>query len=765
MRGYWHFTAIAAAMSILTVYFHSYLFIIGFFLWLLFLYYFHRLKKLPIIVSFILLLFFSIYIPDVDTLPFPDGSTAKEDVSFTGKIVRPPSITEKKAEWVMQDDQSHKKIAVIFFPGNETSHLDLKNHSSFKQGAHCTVKGKLKPPSPARNPGQFDFQTYLFEQGISRQIIISSQHDMHCTGTSFFHNIYLSRTKLIDHINTTFSRYTSAWLNGLVFGDDSGIKEDVSDLFKRWSLSHILAISGLHVGLAVGILYFLFVKLNMLTKEKTQWLIICFLPFYTYLAGGEPSVQRASGMVLLLAILNKIKIRFSVTDALSIVFLLLIIFDKFIVYHVGFQLSFAVTFGLMLSGSWINKSESRLLQLLQISFISQLMILPLQLAYFSTFQPLSILLNVIVVPYFSLFVIPFMFFLLFLSFLPTIVTDSFDLLFVHIHRTFIVVLEKFDIYADFPFIIGDITITFAVFYYVLLFSLMRYIQRMDVNKAFAYGCCLSLLICCMAIRPYLSPVGSVTMLDMGQGDAYVIELPYRKGVIFMDAGANFSFEDFQADEKVYEYIIKPYLYSKGISKVDAAFLSHEDIDHMGSVPYMIKDIGVDEVIISDYYELEEQTASQWETYGTHIKRLSHKDGINVGGQRFEAVAPGENMNSPNENSLVLFSKIGGQRWLFTGDAGVQAEKEIMNSHSGLVADILKVGHHGSDTSTSEDFIKHLQPDYALISVGENNSYGHPSKKVLETLEKENVQIFRTDQHGAVQFRFKKGEGTFVKYLP
>src|SRR5699024_10154089 len=178
--------------------------------------------------------------------------------------------------------------------------------------------------------------------------------------------------------------------------------------------------------------------------------------------------------------------------------------------------------------------DFRFVQILQVSFVSQLMILPLQFAYFSTFQPLSIVLNVIVVPYFTLFVIPFMFFLLPFSFLPlpVVVTDFFDHLFIRIHRLFVMMLEKVDTYADFPFIIGDISMHFAVIYYVLFFIFMRHLQRAHISKAFVYGFCLSLLIRSMAVRPYLSPVGRVTMLDIGQGDAYVIELPYRKGVIF-----------------------------------------------------------------------------------------------------------------------------------------------------------------------------------------------------------------------------------------
>lgn len=765
MRGYWHFTAIATAISILTVYSDSYLFIIGFFLWMVYLYYCHQLGKLPIIISFVFLLFFSFYIPGIDINSSPDERMLADDESFTGKIVRPPSITEKKAEWLLQGEQSNHKTAVVFFPGKEPTHLSLQYYSLFKLGSRCTVKGKLNSPSQARNPGQFDFQKYSLQQGISSQIIISSPEDMQCTGASPLHSIYSFRMKLMDHIDMTFSGYTSAWLKGLVFGDDSSIDEDVSDLFKKWSLSHLLAISGLHVGLVVGLLYFLLVKLNIVTREGAQWLLICFLPIYALLAGGEPSVKRACGMVLLFIILNKIKLRFSVTDTLSIVFLLLIVSDKFIVYHAGFQLSFAVTFGLMLSRSWFGQSDSRFVQVLRVSFVSQLMILPLQLAYFSTFQPLSILINVLAVPYFSLFVIPFMFILLPLSFLPTVLTGLFDHLFVSIQKLFIVMLEKVDVFADFSFVIGDIPAGFTISYYVLFFIFMRYVQKEYMGKAFAYGCCLSLLICIMAIRPYLSPAGSVTMLDMGQGDVYVIELPYRKGVIFMDAGANFSFDDFQPDEKVYEHIIKPYLYSKGISKVDAVLLSHEDVDHMGSVPFMIEDIGVDEVIISDYYELDQQTATEWEAHGAHIKRLSHKEKININGQHFQAVAPVKNMNSPNENSLVVLTELGGMSWLFTGDAGVQAEKEIMKTYPHLTADVLKVGHHGSDTSTSEAFVNQLQPDYALISAGENNSYGHPAKEVLDTMENENVHIFRSDLDGAVQFHFKNNRGTFSKHLP
>src|SRR5699024_437655 len=159
----------------------------------------------------------------------------------------------------------------------------------------------------------------------------------------------------------------------------------------------------------------LLTKLNLLTKEKAQWLLIFFLPFYAVIAGGEPSVWRASLMVLLFLLISKLNIKFSVTDVLSFIFIILIAMDKYIVYDIGFQLSFSVTLGLLLSKNWLSQTNVSLFSILKISFVSQLVILPLQIAYFSNFQPLSILLNVIVVPYFSLFVIPLMFFIFLLS--------------------------------------------------------------------------------------------------------------------------------------------------------------------------------------------------------------------------------------------------------------------------------------------------------------------------------------------------------------
>jgi competence protein ComEC len=403
-----------------------------------------------------------------------------------------------------------------------------------------------------------------------------------------------------------------------------------------------------------------------------------------------------------------------------------------------------------------------LFQTLQISFIAQMMILPLLITYFSYFQPLSILLNVIVVPYFSLFVIPGMFMLLITSPL-SILTGIFDQIFIFVHGHFLTFVTFVDAHLNFPWVTGSMPLIFIIGYYVFLFIMMFHMEKNNRNKAFVYGLCICLLMISILIRPYLSPEGRITMLDIGQGDAFIVELPYRRGVVMIDAGASFSFEEMEPNKNVYNQIIKPYIYDRGIRQIDAIYISHEDIDHMGSVSFMVNELDVEQILISDYFQLDEQTALHWMDNNVEIKRISRNEELEIGGQHFHVLAPIGDKHGANENSLVLYTEAGGERWLFAGDIGKQEEKEILKRYPNLHVDVLKVAHHGSDTSSDQSFIDVLNPDFALIPVGVNNSYGHPSSEVINRLE--NAVILRSDKNGAVQFRYKQNEGTFYKFLP
>ncbi|SFD55923.1 competence protein ComEC [Lentibacillus persicus] len=756
MRGYWHFPAFGVTASFLAVIFTSKWFVIIFAFWLLYLYMKQRLGTVVAIVTLTFSILAYNYIPELEKTSDEKTIALSESA---GQITSPITETPSRIAFEFTLETSDEAYLIVHFKEDHT----IEHH--LKYGAECVIAGRPELPDPARNPGQFDYQNYLLTQGITYQIVIDSLEEINCTGSSPMTNVYKLRHDLLAYVQANISPETSAWLNALVLGDDGQIDVGITELFQRWNLTHLMAISGLHVGLVVGFLYFLLVKLNLMTKEKAQWVVIFFLPLYALLAGGEPSVMRASMMVLLFIIAGKMNWKFSVTDVISIVFLLLIFMNPYIIYHVGFQLSFCVTLGLLLSKNWLAATSVSFFTVLNISFVSQMMILPLQVEYFYTFQPLSILVNLIIVPYFSLFVIPCMFLLLLLTPVSSLVTSFIDKYFLFVHDVVLSCLQFIDQMFYFPWVIGSFPLAGAAAYYGLFLVMMKKLEIHEVGQAFKYGCFLTALIMLAVLRPYLSPEGNVTVLDIGQGDAIVIELPYRKGVMLVDAGAEINFEEDNPSEDVYTDIIKPYLYSRGISRVDAVFISHDDTDHMGSLMYMSEDIPISNVFVSHYYTFAQPAAQRLADNGTAVVRTEPGETIQIGEQLIHVLSPAKDYRDSNENSLVLYAEIGGKDWLFTGDIGTETEKTVLNDFPGLTADVLKVAHHGSNTSTDPKFLDQIRPEYGLISAGQNNPYGHPHSGVIESLEQTGTVILRTDESGAVQYTFKGGEGTFTTYLP
>ncbi|MBO1003460.1 DNA internalization-related competence protein ComEC/Rec2 [Pseudogracilibacillus auburnensis] len=761
-KDYWYIFALSATVSVITLSLNTYIVICLFFFWLLYVYVQKKISITLLISALLSFFFFYFY------LPAPTTSTSEQVNEsrsvFYGEIVSPIIETDKKIEFTFRDERTSEQIVIVYFVNDEN---ELVEHhvGQLQYGAVCKIEASLSIPDGARNPYQFDYRLYLLKKAISYQIVIPTLEDITCKENhSLMQSIYSMRTYLLNKTESKLQTDTAAWLHALVLGHDGLLEQETIELFQRWSLSHILAISGLHIGIVVGIIYLVLVRFSITTKEKAQWIMMVFLPIYAILAGSQPSVWRASLMIVFVIFINKIKLKYNYTDILSIVFLLLIIIEKYIVYHIGFQLSFAVTFGLILSSKWIAEATSNMERVLQISFVSQMMILPLQIHYFSTFQPLSILLNVIVVPYFSLFVIPVMFIILLSIFLPTIVIELFQHIFLFIHQHFLHFIMIVDDKFNFPFIIGEIPISLVIIYYLLFVFLMISLEKRNQIKSFQYGMYVALFIIYLTIRPYFSPIGTVTMLDIGQGDAFVVELPYRKGVFIIDAGASFTFPDFKPSDRVYKQIIRPYLYGRGIHTIDAVFISHNDLDHDGSVRYIVEGFEVKEVIISPFHELDDQTITAWKEANVPVTYAAFNERMIRNSQAFHVLSPEKDKHDDNENSLVLYTELGGKSWLFTGDIGKETEKGIVKKFRNLQIDVLKVGHHGSNTSTDPYFLNEIAPNYALISAGVNNSYGHPTEEVLQTLSDEQIIIFRTDLHGAVQYQFKEEQGIFNTFF-
>ncbi|WLV23619.1 DNA internalization-related competence protein ComEC/Rec2 [Aciduricibacillus chroicocephali] len=763
MKGFWHYGALGVTALIFAKMLGNLLFVAAFVLWLAGLFIMRRIPALPFFLANTLLIVFYVMLPEQvnDVLPFSEKGRLGQQAGIISSSVE---IENRKLSFSFTPDGRRDEVLALYFLKEDES----INKGMLQHGAYCLFAGSLETPDPATNPGEFDFAKHLHRAGFKQQLIITDLEKAKCSGKSKWASIFDLRNELLEVSSSRLSSYTSSWHKALVLGDDKALPDEVIELFQRWSLSHLLAISGLHVGLIVTMIYFLVVNLGLLTKEKAQWALIIMLPAYAFIAGGQPSVWRASLMTALVILLFKIKLSLKTSDIISIVFLTLLLFSPSMITNVGFQLSFLVSFGIILSQRWLSRSESLFVAMLRLGFVSQMMILPLQIAYFQQLQPLSIILNMIIVPYFSFFVIPVMFILFLLlllplSEMPIIILSS---CFEKIHPQVMKFVTFIDQYADFPILPGESFLRLSPLYVFTFILFMHFLLEERKNKAFIAGIASVAVLLAPALIPYFSNEGRVTMLDIGQGDAFVIEQPYRKGVIIIDAGASFSYETMEPNRNVYRRIISPFFKSRGIQHIDAVFISHEDLDHDGSLPFILEELSVGKVIASPLYEPALFIQKAIQKSGANLQYLAAGEVKKIGDIEFHALSPLEKTESANENSLVLFVEIGNRSWLFTGDIGHPAERKLIESYPGINANILKAGHHGSKNSTDEQFIKQLNPEYALISAGRGNRYGHPAPEVLEILQRNNVKVFRTDQSGAVIYRYKDGHsGTFLPFRP
>ena len=236
----------------------------------------------------------------------------------------------------------------------------------------------------------------------------------------------------------------------------------------------------------------------------------------------------------------------------------------------------------------------------------------------------------------------------------------------------------------------------------------------------------------------------ITMLDVGQGDSILIEFPFNRGNILIDTGGNDSYS-------IIKNITIPYLKKRGIKNIEYLIISHGDYDHMGEAINLVNNFKVDNVIFNcgEYQDLEKELIKVLDK--KNIKYNTCINSIDVNNNKIYFLSTREYDNE-NDNSNVIYFNYNNYKFLFMGDAGVEVEEDLIEKYNLQDIDVLKVGHHGSKTSSSKEFINEINPKYSIISVGKNNRYGHPNDSVLDNLE--NSKIYRTDEDGSIMFKIK-----------
>ncbi|MDQ0218237.1 DNA internalization-related competence protein ComEC/Rec2 [Peribacillus cavernae] len=640
-------------------------------------------------------------------------------------------------------------------------------------GLSCPVKGTLEKAEPNRNINSFNYQEYLRQQGTYWILYAGTFSLKNCTFEKgdILQSIKRIRGKGIDYVETHFPVDTKGFVSALLFGEQKEINEEELSDFQRLGLVHLLAISGLHVSFLAGMVFYSGIRLGV-TRERMNLALLILLPIYVILSGASPSVWRACLMAMLFFLLSLAKKNLSITKSIIIVYISLLFIQPYMLFDIGFQLSFAAAFSMIMSSAIFSRSESKILQLFMISFICQLSTLPILTFHFYEISVLGVLLNIVFVPLYS-FLLPFSI----AAFIIHIVYPPAGDFFIYfLNMVFTLSNEAAGLAARLP--LASIAFGKPTFIIMLLLvgSLLLFFIFWDLSSfktAKYYLAALALIMSFQLHIEKMSPYGEVVFIDIGQGDAILIKLPFDRGNYLIDTGGRLLFkqESWKKRRKSFttgKDIIVPLLKSKGVDRLDKLILTHPDADHIGSTGEIIEEITVKEMIIGRGTEqeyVEKGVIEKARAAGLKITTVQRGDQWKMGDAAFYILHPYREEENPNESSVIIYAVFGGQRWLFTGDLGVEGEEQILKVFPHLRADVLKAGHHGSKTSTSDMLLDHLKPRTAIISAGKRNRYGHPHAEVVEALQRRRITIYRTDINGGILYRFSDDGGTFSSVLP
>lgn len=647
-----------------------------------------------------------------------------------------------------------------------------KEEVNLEYGNKLQILGEYQEPNKARNYQGFDYKNYLKTNkiyGIIRvdsyaNIIIKQKKNL----SNFKLFIHKIREMLKQNIQELLTKKTYALGIGILIGDNSRINEKIVEDFKNSNLSHILAVSGAHINYVVLTVSILFTKKRAGIKAQRVVTIMMML-FFMELTQMTSSVVRAGISCIIYMLASLLYRKADVINAMAISTLVILLNNPFSLFNIGFQLSYAGTLGIILFCKLIDiPIKNKLLKYLKdsiiISISANIFIIPIMMYQFNTISLTFILSNLLAGPLLGISIILEIIVLL-ISFMsiniaaiPAKVLNILLILIINIANWFSNI-EISKIYVITPQIIS------IVAYYLICAAIIL----KQKNRKIIVIIMLTVLIINLFPMPKKL---RINFIDVGQGDSTLIRTETNK-VILIDSGGSTASSSFDVGNKV----LLPYLLDRRIKKIDFIIVSHFDADHCQAFETVIDNINVRKVVVCKQSMITQEylnIINKCKKKNIKIIVVERGDKLKIDKRtEFEILHPGERFlddgkGGLNANAIVCkmnYKLNNGKIFsiLFTGDIEVEAEKELEQVYGKkLKADILKVAHHGSKTSSREKFIKLVSPKIALIGVGENNKFGHPADITLERLEKENVKVYRTDQMGEVSITINKNGEIKVK---
>ena len=645
----------------------------------------HLIKIITIIIFIITLLYTNYY-------PFKSKYT-KDDKEFIGIVTK----YEVKEDKITIEIKAKEKILITY------KYQD-KEFNNLSYGDKIKVKGTLITPSKNTNQNTFNYQKYLYHKKIYYLVKATSINKI-ANNHNYLYTIKNTLYQKIDKLKS------SNYIKTLLFCDNT-LSKEIKESYRTNGISHLFSVSGMHINFFVSIIY---LYLNKITYNKRIKYLITNIFIITYLIlFPSSSLLRSAVMSILYSINYLLKLKIKKIDILFLTLGVSLLINPFIIYDLGYIYSYTITFFLVLSSSTLKK-KNKINKIIYISLLSFLVSVPITIYNSYEINIISILLNIILVPIISIIILP----LTILTYLFPIL-DSILYLFTNTLEIISLFISKINITK---IIFPKPSLLIIVLYYIIF--LLSY-----QNKKYFYLNIILLII--IYIYPYLNSNFEVVMFEVGEADCHLIKYPYNKNTILIDTGKN--------EYKIKNEVI-PYLKSIGIKKIDYLIITHGDEDHIGGSITLINNFQVKNVILNKgtFTDLEKELIKN-----LNKKKITYQININKINLSNHTIYLLNNTkyNNENDNSIITYFTYQKYKFLYMGDASITTEDNLLENYNLNNISILKVGHHGSNTSSSKDFISQINPSISLISVGENNIYHHPNKEVINNLSKS--RIYRTD---------------------
>ena len=685
-----------------------------------------------------------------------DGITRKNTV---GKIRVTVYLQNKYTQGVKSDSVNIKNWT------NETSHCPVD--VTF----HCPVGGKITLPSGIRNPGSFDYRSYLAQKNISALLITNdfeakewlNNIDTKYRKDNLLINIgRILRQKIIVTINKVLPKQQAALLNGMLIGYTQDLGKEVEDIFRDAGLSHIMAVSGANVAFIVLPILFICKKLKIPRTISNVFAGTTVLVFVC-ITGFDASIVRAAIMAWIVLLAQVLRRDADIYNSLGLSALIILLINPFNLFNIGFLLSFSATLGIVLFYKNIEKVIPKAIpkiirETAAATIAAQLGVTPVTVYFFNNFSVVSLLSNILVVPMTGIVTV--------LGLVMAIVGQISEVmarLIGYINcslLSLILIITKWC--SSFPWSNIKVitpTILFIIMYYLFVVFFLCYKPYKNIKLKLSSYMVLTLVVSCIYVFSIIfNSAMEIWFIDVGQGDACLIKTPSGYTAL-IDGG-----------ERDGEDLIIPFLFDMRVHKLDMVIATHGHKDHIYGLIDVLENFKVKTLVIPSLNDEGQFTPiiDKAKEKNIEIKRVSMGDELGLNHEvSIKAILPKNTIkvdkDNWNNNSLIVKVDYGSSSFLFTGDAEINEIEQLLDTNFKLNCDVIKVPHHGSPNGYCQELLMRVNPKAAIISVGKNN-FGHPDEGVLKNYSSNNIEVLRTDLFGCIRMKVLKNRIKIFKTI-